>query len=154
MHPFKLQITLLTKLIVDVVSRRFQGPSPVLRGSTNKGCFPVFKGGCMVVQLGKFVYVHVVILSIYLQVVTDSTCTLLRPVFNTCMYIVCYRQHYTYIVQMFNKHKMTSFIIHLQTETLILSTPASPVMFSGKSIYFISLIPKHAYPLGSNLFHS
>ncbi len=35
-HPFKLHITLLTKLIVDVVSRRFQGPSPVLRGSTNK----------------------------------------------------------------------------------------------------------------------
>ncbi len=30
-HPFKLHITLLTKLIVDRVSRRFQGPSPVLR---------------------------------------------------------------------------------------------------------------------------
>ncbi len=27
-HPFKLHITLLTKLIVDRVSRRFQGPSP------------------------------------------------------------------------------------------------------------------------------
>ena len=35
-HPFELHITLLTKLIVDVVTRRFQGPSPVLRGSTNK----------------------------------------------------------------------------------------------------------------------
>ncbi len=35
-HPFKLHITLLTKLIVDVVSCRFHGPSPVLWGSTNK----------------------------------------------------------------------------------------------------------------------
>ncbi len=25
-HPFKLHVTLLTKLIVDVVSHRFQGP--------------------------------------------------------------------------------------------------------------------------------
>ncbi len=33
-HRFKLHITLLTKLIVDVVSRRFQGPSPVLQRST------------------------------------------------------------------------------------------------------------------------
>ncbi len=35
-HPFKLPITLLTKLIVHVLSRTFQGPSPVLRGRTNK----------------------------------------------------------------------------------------------------------------------
>ncbi len=32
-HPFKLHMTVLTKLIIDVVSRRFQGPSPVLRGA-------------------------------------------------------------------------------------------------------------------------
>ncbi len=42
-HPFKLHITLLTKLIVDVVSRTFQGLSPVLQGSTNKVSAVYFK---------------------------------------------------------------------------------------------------------------
>ncbi len=36
-HPFKLHITLVTKLTIDGANRRLQGPSPVLQGSIKGG---------------------------------------------------------------------------------------------------------------------